>query len=153
MVLKDLLLIWTGIKSLFNKDVQYLLEKCENLESLYETRCKEFAEDRRKFHKEYKDYLKYVEEVDTEYQYKYRALSDIRSELFECKCELNILKSTDKGELLKQLKNKEDKIEFLESTLKIADDKTKEYKDFIESLPDSYKCAYELYVKNKGNVL
>ena len=164
MILKDIFLTLTAsIKSLFNSDVYWLLEKCESLESLDERRCKEFAEERRKYHKEYEDYQKYVEEVDRKYQQKYQELYGVRKALFECRTDLNILKCSDKGQLFKQLKNKEeemkflesqlkDKIKFLESQLKIADDKTKECKDFIESLPDSYKCAYELYVKNKGMV-
>lgn len=163
MILKDIFLTLTAsIKSLFNEDVYWLLVKCENLESLDERRCKEIAEERRKYHKEYEDYQKYVEEVDREYQKKYQELYGVRKKLLDCQTDLNILTRSDKGQLFKQLKNKEeeikilesqlkDKIKFLESQLEIANDKTKECKDFIESLPESYKCAYELYVKNKGN--
>lgn len=142
---------WTELKALFNSDIDNLILENKSLELENQRLVKECE----RCHKEYDDFVKYRKECDQRVKDALEKINFDYCEMMNNRKKLTILENSDLT--AKELRNQEEiikrryeQIEQLESQLKIANDRATELEDFVKTLPDSYKYAYDLYVKSKS---
>ena len=142
---------WTEFKALFNSDVDNLIIENKSLTLENQRLVKECE----RCHKEQDDFIKYTKECDQRVKNALEKMNLDYCEMMNNRRKLTILENSDltAQELRNQeeiIKRRYEQIEQLESQLKIANDKAKELEDFVKTLPDSYKYAYNLYIQNRS---